>query len=58
MDQRGYSPQASPDAVEEYVGEYLVRDVIGNLDALNIASVDLVGHEWGAAVGWQKPRES
>ena len=44
--------------MEEYAGEYLVRDVIGILDALNIASVDLVGHDWGAAVGWQKPRES
>ena len=53
MDQRGYSPGASPDAVEDYAGEHLVSDVLGVLDALEIDSVDLVGHDWGAAVAWQ-----
>ena len=53
MDQRGYSPGASPDAVEDYAGEHLVSDVLGVLDALHIESVDLVGHDWGAAVAWQ-----
>ena len=53
LNQRGYSPGASPDAVEDYAGEHLVGDVIGVLDALGIESVDLVGHDWGAAVAWQ-----
>jgi pimeloyl-ACP methyl ester carboxylesterase len=31
----------------------LVADVIGLLDALKIDKVRLVGHDWGAALGWQ-----
>lgn len=53
MDQRGYSPGASPDAVEDYAGEHLIGDVLGLLDALGLEAVDLVGHDWGAAVAWQ-----
>jgi pimeloyl-ACP methyl ester carboxylesterase len=53
LDQRGYSPKASPDAVEQYRGEHLMADVLGVLDAFGIESVDLVGHDWGAAVAWQ-----
>jgi pimeloyl-ACP methyl ester carboxylesterase len=53
IDQRGYSAGASPDAVEEYAGERLVADVLGVLDTLGLASVDLVGHDWGAAVAWE-----
>jgi pimeloyl-ACP methyl ester carboxylesterase len=53
VDQRGYSPGASPDAVTEYAGEHLVADVLGVLDALGLESVDLVGHDWGAAVAWE-----
>lgn len=53
LDQRGYSPGASPDAVEDYAGEHLVADVLGVLDVLGLDAVDLVGHDWGAAVAWQ-----
>ena len=53
LDQRGYSPEASPDAVADYAGEHLVADVVGVLDALGLDAVDLVGHDWGAAVAWQ-----
>ena len=53
IDQRGYSPGASPDEVEAYAGEQLVADVLGVLDALGLPSVDLVGHDWGAAVAWE-----
>lgn len=53
VDQRGYSAGASPDAVGEYAGERLVADVLGVLDTLGLASVDLVGHDWGAAVAWE-----
>lgn len=53
MDQRGYSPGASPDPVEQYRGVHLVADVLGVLGAFGIESVDLVGHDWGAAVAWQ-----
>ncbi|WP_206051841.1 alpha/beta fold hydrolase [Nocardioides ferulae] len=53
LDQRGYSLDASPDPVQAYTGEHLVADVLGVLDSLGLDAVDLVGHDWGAAVAWQ-----
>ena len=52
VDQRGYSPGARPDAVEAYTIDRLVADAAGVLDALGWASAHVVGHDWGAAVGW------
>jgi pimeloyl-ACP methyl ester carboxylesterase len=52
-DQRGYSPGARPDDVAAYAMSELVGDALGLLDALGWASVDLVGHDWGAVVAWQ-----
>jgi pimeloyl-ACP methyl ester carboxylesterase len=52
-DQRGYSPGARPAAVPAYAMGELVGDVLGLLDALGWPAVDLVGHDWGAAVAWQ-----
>lgn len=52
-EQRGYSPGARPDDVEDYrVGE-LVGDALGVLDALGVDAAHVVGHDWGAAVAWQ-----
>jgi pimeloyl-ACP methyl ester carboxylesterase len=51
-DQRGYSPGARPADVAAYAMPELVADVTGLLDALGWAAVDLVGHDWGAAVAW------
>jgi pimeloyl-ACP methyl ester carboxylesterase len=51
-DQRGYSPDARPADVAAYRMTELVGDVLGLLDALELPTVDLVGHDWGAAVGW------
>lgn len=52
-DQRGYSPGARPAEVSAYAVPHLVGDVTGLLDALELPAVDLVGHDWGAVVGWQ-----
>lgn len=52
-DQRGYSPGARPADVAAYRMPALVADVLGLLDALGLDAVDLVGHDWGSAVGWQ-----
>ena len=30
----------------------LVGDVVGILDALGVERADVVGHDWGAGVGW------
>lgn len=51
-DQRGYSPGARPTDVASYEIEHLVADVIGLLDALNLESAHVVGHDWGAVVAW------
>ena len=52
IDQRGYSPGARPDGVEEYRLEKLVSDVLGILTHLNISYSMLVGHDWGGIVAW------
>lgn len=52
LDQRGYSPGARPTEVSAYAMSELVADVVGVLDALGWQRSDLVGHDWGAAVGW------
>jgi pimeloyl-ACP methyl ester carboxylesterase len=51
-DQRGYSPRARPDGSDAYRMPHLVGDVLGLLDALELPSVDLVGHDWGSVVAW------
>ena len=50
--QRGYSPGARPTAVSDYTTDALVGDVVGLLDAMNIDSAHIVGHDWGAAIAW------
>ena len=52
IDQRGYSPGARPTDVAAYALPELTADVCAFIDALG-GPVDLVGHDWGAVVGWQ-----
>lgn len=51
-DQRGFSPQARPEKVKDYAIEFLAEDVIGIADAFGIKNFQLVGHDWGSAIGW------
>lgn len=51
-DQRGYSPGARPAEVAGYALPQLVADAVGLIGTLG-APVHLVGHDWGAVVGWQ-----
>lgn len=53
IDQRGYSPGARPEAVDDYRLDRLAGDVLGVLGHLNIAYSMLVGHDWGGIVAWQ-----
>lgn len=53
FDQRGYSPRARPEGIENYRLDHLVADVLAVADELNAHQIDLVGHDWGAAVAWQ-----
>jgi len=52
-DQRGYSPGARPSGATAYRVPELALDVVAVLDALAVTGpVHLVGHDWGALVGW------
>lgn len=52
VDQRGYSVGARPSEPEEYTVDECVADALSIMDALNIRTFHLVGHDWGAAVAW------
>ncbi len=52
-DQRGYSPGARPEGVENYATDLLVDDVIALADASGFGKFHLVAHDWGAGVGWR-----
>jgi len=52
VDQRGYSPGARPTETSAYTIDRLMADAVGILDSLGWGSAHLVGHDWGAAVGW------
>jgi pimeloyl-ACP methyl ester carboxylesterase len=51
-DQRGYNLSDKPGGVKAYRLHELVNDVIGLIEALEYEKVNLVGHDWGAAVAW------
>ncbi len=51
-DQRGYNLSDKPKSVKAYRMDELVQDVIGLIDVLEYDKVNLVGHDWGAAVAW------
>jgi pimeloyl-ACP methyl ester carboxylesterase len=51
-DQRGYSPGARPGDVGAYAQSECVADGVAILDALGIDRAHVVGHDWGATVGW------
>ncbi|WP_296604464.1 alpha/beta fold hydrolase [Nocardioides sp.] len=51
LDQRGYSPGARPRRRRDYRLGKLAGDVAALVDLVG-APVHLVGHDWGAVVGW------
>jgi pimeloyl-ACP methyl ester carboxylesterase len=52
VDQRGYASAARPQDVDQYSVRHLVTDVIAFAAALGSDRFHLVGHDWGAMVGW------
>jgi pimeloyl-ACP methyl ester carboxylesterase len=50
--QRGYSPGVRPKRVDDYHVDHAVDDVAAIADQLGWRRFDLVGHDWGAVVGW------
>jgi len=53
VDQRGYSPGARPDAVEDYTVDRLTSDVLGFADVMCVRRFHLVGHDWGGLLAWE-----
>jgi len=51
-DLRGFGESERPSTVDAYSLTHVVADVIGLLDALQIAACDIVAHDWGAPVAW------
>jgi pimeloyl-ACP methyl ester carboxylesterase len=52
-DQRGYNLSDKPQGVYNYTLDVLAKDVIGLIDAAGVEKACIVGHDWGAAVGWR-----
>ncbi|MEV4344047.1 alpha/beta hydrolase [Actinoplanes sp. NPDC049596] len=52
MDQRGTSPGARPADVGAYRLSEAAADAVGVLDALGLESAHVIGHDWGAQIGW------
>jgi pimeloyl-ACP methyl ester carboxylesterase len=56
-DLRGFGDAPRPQDPKEYGIPIVVKDLVGILDSLGIAKVQLVAHDWGAAVGWRLAAE-
>lgn len=51
-DMRGYNLSDKPKDIEKYKMEYLIEDIKGLIDELNLKQVYLAGHDWGGVVAW------
>jgi pimeloyl-ACP methyl ester carboxylesterase len=51
-DLRGYGRSGKPEAIEAYSLPLLAGDVMAILADLQVARAHVVGHDWGAALGW------
>ncbi|MFC3460217.1 MULTISPECIES: alpha/beta fold hydrolase [Massilia] len=51
-DLRGYGQTDAPEAVAAYRTEHLVADMLALLDVMGIPKARVVGHDWGALIGW------
>jgi pimeloyl-ACP methyl ester carboxylesterase len=51
-DQRGYNLSSKPEGLRGYTMDVLADDVLGLAAALGRSKFALVGHDWGAVLGW------
>jgi len=51
-DMRGYGRSSAPSDSNLYTPLHTAGDLVGLLDALNIPSTVIVGHDWGATHSW------
>ena len=52
-DLRGFGGSSAPAAIEAYDIEQLTGDLVGLLDALEIDTAAVVGHDWGSDLAWK-----
>ena len=52
-DMRGYGETDAPPNVEDYDAYTITKDIVGLMDALGEEKAILVGHDWGALIGWE-----
>lgn len=51
-DQRGFGKTDRPAGKSDYHIQHSLADAVALLDYFELDSVDLISHDWGAAVGW------
>src|SRR5829696_3406366 len=51
-DMRGYNLSCRPAEVEAYRMRHLLADLLGLVEALDLAPLTLVGHDWGGIASW------
>ena len=51
-DIRGYGQSDAPEAIDAYSMKQLTADAVGLLDALDVETAVVVGHDWGAPMAW------
>ena len=51
-DIRGYGQSDAPHEIEAYSMKEMTADAIGILDALDVETAVVIGHDWGAAIAW------
>lgn len=51
-DLRGYGRSGKPQDVQAYRMSTLAKDMLAVLDEAGVDSVHVVGHDWGASLGW------
>lgn len=51
-DQRGYNLSDKPKGVKAYRLDQLALDIVGLIDRMDQEKAVIIGHDWGAAVGW------
>jgi pimeloyl-ACP methyl ester carboxylesterase len=51
-DQRGYNLSDKPKGVDNYDLDLLAGDIVGLADHFGQERFALIGHDWGAAIGW------
>lgn len=52
-DLRGFGESSAPTATADYRIDEFVADLVAILDELGVDRARVLGHDWGAAVGWQ-----